>query len=73
MQGCGATYFCPGELVPREDMAVALVRAMRGSTITPGQPAAGPANDVAATYCLAGFIKISTRYHTSFIPDWSRR
>ncbi len=56
MSGCGATYFCPGEFVMREDLAVSLERGMRGPNDDPGAPAAAPAADVSATYCLAGWV-----------------
>lgn len=52
MQGCGSTYFCPGESVPCADMAVALAQAMRGSACTPAPP---PADDVGAGR-LAGIL-----------------
>lgn len=54
MQGCGSTYFCPGEFVPREDMAVALARAMRGSTCSPAQPTAPPTDDPPTDDVTAG-------------------
>jgi len=52
LQGCGSTYFCPGESVPCADMAVALAQAMRGSACTPAPP---PADDVGAGR-LAGIL-----------------
>lgn len=63
MAACGpssdgtAAYFCPGEFVTREDMAVHLERALRGSTYAPPSPTSAPFLDVSVTYCLAGWIK----------------
>ena len=49
-------YFCPGESVPRDDMAVFLGRGLHGAAFVPPQPTVAPAADVPPTYCLAGWI-----------------
>lgn len=56
MPPCSNVYFCPSELVLRDDMALHLERALRGPSYAP--PAAtGVFNDVPSTYGLAAFIE----------------
>ncbi|HEY9420299.1 MAG TPA: PQQ-dependent sugar dehydrogenase [Thermoanaerobaculia bacterium] len=54
--GCSDTGFCPLSLVTRAEMAVFLVRALRGSGFTP-PPAAGIFADVPTTYWAAPWIE----------------
>jgi hypothetical protein len=43
MTGCGGSYFCPGEFVPREDAATFIVRAaVPGATLTPSASSPTP-------------------------------
>ncbi len=56
MEGCGGSFFCPDRPVTREDMAVWLERASRGSSFTPPPPT-GVFDDVPVNYCLAGWIE----------------
>jgi len=62
MPGCGEAggdpYFCPGEYVMREDMAVYLEKLYRGASYTPGTPTTDPFNDVTKTYLLAGWMTV---------------
>ncbi|MGV8040542.1 MAG: hypothetical protein AB2L07_10830 [Thermoanaerobaculaceae bacterium] len=54
ISGCGDAYFCPGEFVTREDLAVSLVKGIHGTS--PVLPTPKPRADVPVTYCLAGWI-----------------
>ena len=62
MPGCGEAggdpYFCPGEYVMREDLAVWLEKLYRSASYTPGTPATDPFNDVTKTYLLAGWMQV---------------
>lgn len=63
MPGCSdpaltPAYFCPGETVSRDDMAVFLGRGLHPSpTPTPTPAITSPYADVAPTYCLANWIE----------------
>ncbi|GBC78923.1 hypothetical protein HRbin09_00134 [bacterium HR09] len=60
LPACGASadevFFCPGEPVTREDMAVSLERLYRGSNYNP-PAASGVFADVPKSYCLARWIE----------------
>jgi hypothetical protein len=56
-RGCGDLQYCPDDAVTRAQMAVFLVRGMRGSDFVP-PPATGTVfGDVASTDFAAGFIE----------------
>lgn len=62
MDACGGRYFCPEELVTREDMAVFLEQALEYKWPDPGHAIGIPTgelfpNDVPATYGLAPWIE----------------
>jgi len=61
MDGCGGDFFCPYELVTREDMAVWLERvhhyAGEGSHYTPPDPTTGTFDDVPLQSCRASWIE----------------
>jgi hypothetical protein len=67
MTGCGGSYFCPGEFVPREDAATFIVRAKFG-TGTPTPPATPPFSDVPVTNCLAPWIARACEGSTPLLP-----
>ena len=58
--GCGGTRFCPSQPVTREQMAVFLLKASRGSAYTP-PPASGIFGDVPAGNQFAPWIEELSR------------
>ncbi len=54
--GCGGGLFCPNSSVPRDQMAVFLVRAMHGPAFNP-PPATGVFADVPPSYWAGNFIE----------------
>jgi len=60
MEGCGGDFFCPGEVVTREDMAVWLERGIHLSELPDYEPPACTVQDfgdVSCDYCLAPWIE----------------
>lgn len=51
-KGCTATEFCPGDMVPREQMAAFLMRAVHPGTADP--PSSGRFSDLTSDNSLAG-------------------
>ena len=55
--GCGGSYYCPSDLVTREQMAVFIVRAKVGEPPANYCGGVSPFNDVAANSWSCGYIK----------------